>query len=63
MNPYTGAVYESAEAARAAGERDEDIVELLGSAGAVDRAARSIQDQARAKAKRKAQKAARKRNR
>lgn len=63
MNPYTGAVYESMEAAKAAGELERDIVEIVGSPRAVERAARSVQAQARAKAKRKAQKAARKRNR
>lgn len=63
MNPHTGAIYESLEAARLAGELEENLVELSGSPKAVKRAARSIQEQARAKAKRKAQKAARKRNR
>lgn len=63
MNPYTGATYPSLAEALKAGEKPEDIVEVSGPPEAVERAVRSVQDGAKAKAKRKAQRAARKRNR
>lgn len=63
MNPDTGAVYSSMKEALEAGESEEDIVEIFGDMRAVTRATKSIQSDARRRAKRRAARVARRKNR
>ncbi len=64
MNPETGELYESLEAAEAAGERKEDLVLIQGRREQVEKVSAAVRGAAEKRRKaRKRAKASRKRNR